>query len=63
MDWLARVITMGWRHNTWAPGLKSLREVSISFPTGLWFEDRNLSGFHEEHVVRSIKLLPGLKTV
>jgi hypothetical protein len=63
MAWLARVINMGSRYNTWAPGLKSLREVSIGVPTGLWFEDRNLIGFDKEHVFRSIMLLPGLKTV
>ncbi|KAJ4129847.1 hypothetical protein NW768_006817 [Fusarium equiseti] len=61
MDWLTRVIAMSWRLQRWAPGLKSLLQVSIGVPTGLWFEDRHLGGFYEEYAVRSIMLLPGLK--
>lgn len=63
MEWLSQVFTMSWRHNSWASGLRSLRQLSIGVPTGLWFEDRNLSGFHREYFFRSIMLLPGLNAV
>ncbi|QPC67826.1 hypothetical protein HYE67_010057 [Fusarium culmorum] len=35
MEWLSQIITMSWRRDSWAPGLKSLREVSIGIPTRL----------------------------
>ncbi|RGP73576.1 hypothetical protein FLONG3_6313 [Fusarium longipes] len=63
LDCLSRLITRSWRSNSWAPGLKRLREVSVGVPTGLWFEDRNLSGLHKQLQYRSVMLLPGLKSV
>ncbi|KAK6719431.1 hypothetical protein SNK05_002568 [Fusarium graminearum] len=63
MEWLSQIITMSWRRDSWAPGLRSLREVSIGIPTGLWFENRNLFGVHKPRHFRSLMLLPGLKSV
>ncbi|KPA44306.1 hypothetical protein FLAG1_02786 [Fusarium langsethiae] len=63
MEWLSQIITRSWRRDSWAPGLKSLREVSVGIPTGLWFEDRNLSGLHRPRHFRSLMLLPRLKSV
>ncbi|KAF5240794.1 hypothetical protein FAUST_4175 [Fusarium austroamericanum] len=63
MEWLSQIITMSWRRDSWAPGLRSIREVSIGIPTGLWFEDRNLFGVHKPRHFRSLMLLPGLKSV
>ncbi|KAM0499378.1 hypothetical protein ACHAP8_005526 [Fusarium lateritium] len=62
MEWLSQIITKSWRRNSWAPGLKSLREVSVGIPTGLWFEDRNLTGLHRPRHFRSLMLLPRLKS-
>ncbi|KAH6953378.1 hypothetical protein DER45DRAFT_647995 [Fusarium avenaceum] len=62
-SWLSVIIPRSREKQSWAPGLKSLREVALRVQPGLWFRTGEHSELYPRQVFTSVMMLPNLKSV
>ncbi|OHE93651.1 hypothetical protein CORC01_11054 [Colletotrichum orchidophilum] len=62
LEWLASTIEISRFLESWAPGLRSLRDVSIGVSSGTWL-DRDNQAHHDPRLLASLLQLPSIDSI